>query len=151
MNCRESKRLISLLLDGELNSPDEQALNEHLAGCTACRREKEELCALFSGITPPTAVQPSPFFFNKVQRRIEQAQTDVFSFRGFHWPGFVTLAATVTLMLAAGNFLGTTLWSGLQQKDSAEVTVAQAVPGMTAFNDLPEEYDGIYYSDTNRG
>jgi hypothetical protein len=84
-------------------------------------------------------------FYAKVQRRIEQAQADIFSLRGFRWPDIVTLAASVTLMLAAGNFFGTTLWSNLQQKSSSDTITAQMEPGLTAFNDLPEEYNGIYY------
>ncbi len=37
MNCSQARQAIPVDLDGELNSLEEHALREHLAGCLACR------------------------------------------------------------------------------------------------------------------
>lgn len=40
MNCHEWSQLISKKLDGELTTPEEEKLSEHLAACDACREEE---------------------------------------------------------------------------------------------------------------
>jgi len=42
MTCDEARSALDALLDGELKSPREEALQGHLASCAACARELEE-------------------------------------------------------------------------------------------------------------
>jgi predicted anti-sigma-YlaC factor YlaD len=149
MKCTEYKKLVSMLLDGELSEQGERELSAHCAACDECQRYKEEMSFLFSGVAAPSAITPSPWFFSKVQRRIEaeQERDAAFSFKGFRWVNTLTLSATVVLTLLAGNFFGSTLWSGIRPATSFEA--AETVAGVSAINDLPEEFDGIYY--TERG
>ena len=51
MSCVTVDRLIQHL-DGELSVNDARGLEEHLVGCAACRRRREELAALVRGLGP---------------------------------------------------------------------------------------------------
>jgi hypothetical protein len=46
MSCRDADRLIQLYVDRELDEPGVQRLREHVAGCSACRRNLQEMVAL---------------------------------------------------------------------------------------------------------
>ncbi|HUT01903.1 MAG TPA: zf-HC2 domain-containing protein [Phycisphaerae bacterium] len=46
MNCEELKSMISARVDDELPPEQARRLEEHLAGCEACRRELAEMTAL---------------------------------------------------------------------------------------------------------
>lgn len=73
MLCPEASELISLRLDKALPASDEEALQEHLASCEACRavyREFERVDDLFQGVAfaapPPLLAQR---IMGKVHRR----------------------------------------------------------------------------------
>ncbi|MBO2532585.1 Transmembrane transcriptional regulator (anti-sigma factor RsiW) [Planifilum fulgidum] len=46
MSCRDMDRLIQLYVDRELDESGVQLLREHVAGCTACKRNLQEMVAL---------------------------------------------------------------------------------------------------------
>jgi predicted anti-sigma-YlaC factor YlaD len=46
LQCRRTRELVSLALDGELSELDAARLEAHLAGCTACRQLEVELAGL---------------------------------------------------------------------------------------------------------
>ncbi len=147
MHCRESKRKISMLLDGELAGPDEQRLREHLAVCAECRREKEELFTLFSGIAGPATVAPSPRFFAAVRRKIEErSRTSVFFPAGLNaWARGLALAAPLALMLLAGTYFGTAFWADLLRP------AAESTANLYTSGDLSEEFNDIYFNGIEEG
>ena len=46
LQCRRTRELVSLALDGELSELDAARLEGHLAGCAACRELEHELAGL---------------------------------------------------------------------------------------------------------
>jgi len=66
MRCLEASELMSLRLDSNLSSQEEQALQEHLLTCEGCRAEWEAMqraSALFHGAT---LAAPAPDLFSRV-------------------------------------------------------------------------------------
>lgn len=59
MNCEEYKVLISCSLDGELDEREQQALEEHIQACPACRDYLHALEALREELQAPIAPPPA--------------------------------------------------------------------------------------------
>ncbi|MBM4321673.1 MAG: hypothetical protein FJ125_17460 [Deltaproteobacteria bacterium] len=67
----QAEEELSAYLDGELTQEQQQALEQHLAGCPICRELLEQLrrtCSAVAGLQQARAPQD---FVHKVQRRIE--------------------------------------------------------------------------------
>ncbi|MGA7243886.1 MAG: HEAT repeat domain-containing protein [Terracidiphilus sp.] len=73
MNCELAHERIVLAAYGEL--PDEQAheLDRHLAGCSECSVERQQLLALKTLATAHPVVEPHPNFVARSRMRLEEA------------------------------------------------------------------------------
>jgi anti-sigma factor RsiW len=73
MNCELAHERIVLAAYGEL--PDEQAheLDRHLAGCSECSLERQQLLALKTLATANPVVEPHPNFVARSRMRLEEA------------------------------------------------------------------------------
>jgi len=74
MQCSKTSELMSLHLDGLLDSAAQEALDQHLASCQRCQEEWEmfrELSQLFQAA--PLAV-PAPGFAARVTHRVAKAR-----------------------------------------------------------------------------
>ncbi len=60
MNCAYDKEKLTLLLAGELDSTERQALRQHLEGCAECRKEYESLKRLWNLMNEMPVEEPSP-------------------------------------------------------------------------------------------
>ena len=60
MECYEADSLLIDFLDGQLNSSDKEAVQQHLQTCEACRQALEEYRKLFSTIDKNKFEKPSP-------------------------------------------------------------------------------------------
>lgn len=67
--CVKYQKLLSAMIDGELNGKRREAVIAHLAGCEVCRRWAEQWQALYEVMAQPTPSAP-PFFAEKVRTRI---------------------------------------------------------------------------------
>lgn len=56
MTCEEINELIVPSIDGELTGDEEKELAAHLAGCPACRKEREELASFMSQVDDSLAL-----------------------------------------------------------------------------------------------
>lgn len=96
MSCQEFRHDLTAYLDEELPGPRADAVESHLSGCPACRREVDglsksfELLALLPG---PTA---RPGFVGRFRRRARHQRPA----RRLHWAAPTALAAAVLLVLA---------------------------------------------------
>jgi len=96
MNCDEIRPAISARVDGELAPDQQKRLEEHLAGCEACRRELAETKALKEELdmirfTEPTDAELERYWSN-VYNRLE---------RGIAW---VLLSVGAIVLLCYGGF-----------------------------------------------
>jgi len=72
MNCFKARRLLIREAAGDLTPRESQDLAGHLAGCSRCAEELEDLrqtCALFAGARP-AAVEPSAGFAARIEEKI---------------------------------------------------------------------------------
>ena len=71
MNCKTAQSWLFRKIDGELSNSECMELDAHLANCPSCSREYRlfTLPHRIAQANPPLA--PSPFFFQKLNARIE--------------------------------------------------------------------------------
>ena len=74
MRCKEAKRRISLLFDGELDESCRRQLEAHLQSCAACSAEAELLEQLTVGLQSFAPLEPREAGWDRLVERIEAAQ-----------------------------------------------------------------------------
>ncbi|MBN2129403.1 MAG: zf-HC2 domain-containing protein [Sedimentisphaerales bacterium] len=74
MNCDECKELLVLDVEGLLEEAQKQAVAEHLAGCQACRAEREELGTLQQRLVANGKAVTQSNVENEVMNRIIREQ-----------------------------------------------------------------------------
>jgi anti-sigma factor RsiW len=84
-------------LDGSAQPSDRRAVEEHLAGCAACRTRAEEFRAVFSVLDDLPVLSPSPSFDAALRVRIAAAPA---SPRFWNWVPSPRLAFAVTALVA---------------------------------------------------
>ena len=60
MDCKESRELLALSVDGELDARSEAALVGHLATCTACAAQRQRLADLAQGVRGAASYHRAP-------------------------------------------------------------------------------------------
>ncbi|HMG86494.1 MAG TPA: HEAT repeat domain-containing protein [Terracidiphilus sp.] len=116
MNCELAHERIVLAAYGEL--PDEQVheLDRHLAACTDCSQERQQLLALKTLATAYPVVEPDPNFVTRSRIRLEESLDAIPPMRWFERFGqrvlnnFANLQAApvaVVLLLIVGGGAGT--------------------------------------------
>lgn len=115
MQCQEASELISLRLDADLKEAEEQALQEHLAGCERCAGEWQMMWRVDMLLAQEGLVAPPPSFAQQVMRHIRRRSAWLFVIREvlLFFLGLVILSA-LSLSLFVGPrslllaFLGNT-------------------------------------------
>ena len=103
MNCRTAQSLLFQKIDGELSDSANKELDAHLAECASCIREYGllNLPHRIAQMDPPPA--PSPFFYQKLSRRIEGETQKIAGwqvFWGLARPMVPTLAGITLALLS---------------------------------------------------
>jgi anti-sigma factor RsiW len=60
MDCREASALMPLSLDGELDARSARALDDHVAGCTACAERQRQLGATTAAMRATASYRSAP-------------------------------------------------------------------------------------------
>jgi len=98
MSCAEMIERVSAYHDGELSDPERRAVEEHLAGCEACRRRLADYDALDAALRALPDVAASPAFARRLGGRVRG--------RGRVFPLFdlktLSLAAAAVVLLTVG-------------------------------------------------
>lgn len=95
---------LNLDADGLLAGEERTLLNEHLASCADCRREREELAAL-EGLLRSSAVAVRPDFKETVMASLQPAGWEARSPRTWRFPAavFVLLGGLAAALMVAGS------------------------------------------------
>ncbi|HEX6900481.1 MAG TPA: zf-HC2 domain-containing protein [Thermoanaerobaculia bacterium] len=95
---------LNLDADGLLEGEERSRLEEHLAACADCRREREELQAL-NGLLRRSAIDARPGFRQAVMASLPTAGWEVHSSQGWRFPAavLVLLGALAAGLLIAGS------------------------------------------------
>ncbi len=75
MDCRDIQKLLSAYCDNEIKGHEKESIEEHLAECTACSGELEQMQRLISMVGKLEPVSPPPAFRVGLRSRIEEEVT----------------------------------------------------------------------------
>jgi len=139
MDCRESKRLIQMELDGEISPADARRLAEHVEVCDACAAEREEMLALERELVD-LPIERAPG--NLVREVVESIEKERVAGRWIE-PAIIgasvvgaTTAAVVGVVRATGSGRPRGLWQFLQDVpswlESRVGAVVERMPGVEA-------------------
>lgn len=107
MKCRDAGILLNRYADGECADPIEVfAVEEHLAGCTACRARLDEVHALRRILIQARAGVTGPVPTAEIMRRYHDGKRRVFRFgRPLGLVPFAAAAAAVVLLIGSISML----------------------------------------------
>jgi anti-sigma factor RsiW len=108
MDCRQTRDLLHVYLDQELDPVRQLGVEEHLARCAACAQARESAGALAGALRARTLYHPAPA---GLERAVLKATRRAAGPRWARWSaaelGFASVAAAmVVLALVAGVMLG---------------------------------------------
>jgi len=99
MSCETNRPRLQAYLDGILARDDAEGVERHLAGCEACRTEKERLEKVMSAVGGLTPLKAPAGFKKAFMERLTQGQASEGPQRG--QPAFPRLRRMIPLSLAA--------------------------------------------------
>ena len=148
IDCRKSKKLIDLYLDGEADSSQTQMLLSHVDKCMECRARLEEIGNLHSIIGSVSAVELPSGFRNSVMEGIHAAKSQRYGRFIISRPAIVwgSVAAMILLIFTIAMLMHNT------DRDSLDVPKLRIVsPAVDVAISLPSEDTEISaYSDCPR-
>jgi len=104
MDCREIRKLLPAAVDRQLETDDQQRLDEHLQSCAACRAELEDLRKTVGYLQHIEEVETPTWMTEKIMAQIRaEAVQPAPSWRKRlfgAWPANLPLGAVATVMLA---------------------------------------------------
>lgn len=125
MNCNDmNSKMADLLLEPEqISAEGNSEAASHLAACTACRTQLDELRAAMAMLDAWEVPQPNPYFLTRFNARLEEERQAapanwfermrarfVYGSRMSLRP-VAAMAMTVALLLGGGAYLGFTDWT----------------------------------------
>jgi hypothetical protein len=100
MNCQEWSQLISKKLDGELTTPEEKQLREHLETCDKCREEEAVQARLQSAMQRMAAPAGKERYPEHLKKAFWIRTTSPLTSRQFLWFRLGSVAAVLLLAIA---------------------------------------------------
>jgi hypothetical protein len=127
MKCTDARAVLPLLIYGELEPKEQAALQDHLAHCAACRRERQALTSvrkLLDAAPVPRVAVDLP--------RLYQTQADRQALRSWRRVAVVAAAVAALLLLA--------VWLRLEVRlGSDQLVVRWGAPPDTAPTPIPPQ------------
>jgi len=157
MRCRKVTKKLSAFLDGEAGEKEKGRITSHLRTCHSCGEEAKALSSLGSLLKEEREnIKPSPYFWNKLEQRIAQAegQQKVFE-KLLERLNRVFVPATASAILLIGIFIGSQLgavvYSAIAKSLNPEsfATVQMEVDQslhLNTLDDFPQESIGGVYT-----
>jgi predicted anti-sigma-YlaC factor YlaD len=143
MNCTDSRHLLPVYLDGELEESEQRRVQAHLDGCEACRREAEIIANSWVMLGELDEIEPNPFYVSRFFARVAER-------RPWHakWidalKGLLTPRRLLPIMAAAGLVILIGISVTRIQQRTAEDTRLAAIQ----FNGVdPELFESIEIAD----
>ena len=137
VECAHSERitaLMSLALDGMLESSDRQRMEEHMKGCAACRAEWQAMTQVAALFESSPAVGPPLGFAVRVERRLEKkSETKKRAFGGMAVLTSSLSMAGVTVAAILVLVLGIAAWRWFDTSPAVQQgthTVTQVASGV---------------------
>ena len=107
MECHGYQRLISRLVDGELEASLAHELNDHLAGCPACGQIYQRMLELNRGLGSVPSPALKPALAERVKERIADRRRAIEEKEGMRlWVRVPLMAMVAFLALGLGELAG---------------------------------------------
>ena len=148
MRCQKVKRKLSAFLDGELSERKASRIAEHLSGCQHCQQEAAFLSSVWERLEEMREVDPSPYFWTRLNARIAQVEDRRFSLdkvRGIL--NRLLVPATAVAALVVGLWIGGALYDvhWVDKPDLWEQATASLY--LDALDDFPAQSIGLAYTE----
>lgn len=156
MRCRKVTRKLSAFLDGEVGERQKERIASHLKTCPSCGEEVKTLSTLSVLLKEDeVSMKPPPYFWNKLEQKIIQAETNKNTFNTIlEWLNHTLIPAGATAVMVIGLFIGTHLggviYSNIAQllnpdnSSSVQQEMSQSLH-LNSLNDFPQESIGDIY------
>jgi len=111
MRCSKAKKLISSLIDGDLDKKQTTAIKQHVSVCSSCNKLWQDFSSISDSAKNLDEYEPPDYIWMKVRHRLNkgglESSSDVYSRgRWFALPGFgFALASAALLLLIVGGIL----------------------------------------------
>ena len=146
MNCQEARAKLDDFVDGELPERPRQMLQRHLAVCSGCRRQEEELRALLAAARRLPGIPPQRDLWPEIEARLRRRPW--FQALDRFWEGRARLAGQL-LLAAAVVVLAVLSIPLVRQRLEAPADPIVATPlrerlgGAAALAELARSEDGV--------
>ncbi len=120
LTCERAKPLLARLADGALDGAARVALEGHLAGCAACRVEREAQREVLTVLRARPAAEAPPWLAARISAEIA-AESGLLGLAD--WRGWTLRLAP----LAAGLLIAALVWGGLSSTSSPGVSLSPIV------------------------
>lgn len=78
MKCKKAEILLSRSLDGLLTDEERDALEEHLKGCSSCRKKRAEYAFIAETLIKEDFPEIDPYFWQRLQPRLKEGKKYAF-------------------------------------------------------------------------
>ena len=103
MKCKKAETFLSKSLDGLLTGEETDALEEHLKGCSSCKKKKEEFIFIAETLGKEDFPEVNPYFWERLQPRLKDSKRYAFWSVWKQWSlRAVPVSIIAVVMLALG-------------------------------------------------
>lgn len=106
MKCEKIRNRLSAFLDGEVKEDEYRRIASHLESCDSCSREYEELKHLGELLSNLNTVQPPPYLWHRVERKISSPEKVSVWEQIVHRFVYAPVGVAVLIGVLIGNYLG---------------------------------------------
>lgn len=152
MKCKKVKKSLIAFIDKTLRSEEREKIEAHLQHCEDCFRDFRALENLYLPAESVEPIEPSPGIWNRLERKIEAGQEDVFRTQIPAFTSRLVFAALVLIIFLAAVGIGVFLGYS-EPVSSAKVTAVEpeeqlaAETYLDAFDAFPRgSVASAYYS-----
>lgn len=156
MKCQKVRKKSSAFVDGELSEKKKVEITHHLETCPSCGEEAKVLSSLSVLLREEKeSIKASPYFWNKLEQRIIQAETNKNAFDTLlEWLNRTLIPASATAVVVIGLFIGICLGGIIYTRiaqtlnpDSSSLVQQEMSQSfhLSTLNDFPQESIGEIY------
>jgi len=107
MKCKTVETFLSKDLDGLLSSMEKNSLEEHLRGCSSCKKKRDEYVFIAETLGSEDFPEAKPYFWERLQPRLKESRKYAF---WSEWKQWSLRAVPVSIVFVAVLALGLMLF-----------------------------------------
>lgn len=148
MNCNETKDMLSLYIDGELNEKEKKIVEEHVNECESCRKEFEQYQKIINMLQNLIEEEPPKGFCKRLHERLLKTKQQKKITTRSRWIKYGSIAAAFVLVVSV-IYVSSNLRMGSLSKSknnvsydsSMQESAPAAPPSMPEMNGAGTSYE----------